>query len=143
MSQRYHRKAVLGSFHQGHEKFGETRGIQCMMNSLISICYSLIKKLSCWKFWDLDAILNFGNESFQKLGLLRSIELSELPTTITLLDRDIGISFLQRYYGLLGDSAYFTSHSEMSSIETGSGFIFTTGGYSFAIIWDKSYFLLV
>ena len=38
------RKVVLGSFHQGHPKFGDTSGIQCSCNALYAVCFSVIKK---------------------------------------------------------------------------------------------------
>ena len=41
-------KAVLGTFHQGHPKFGDTSGIQCACNALYAICFSLVKKISIW-----------------------------------------------------------------------------------------------
>ena len=49
-------KSVSGTFHQGHSKFGNTSGIQCCCNALFAICFSLIKKVSIWKSWDLDYI---------------------------------------------------------------------------------------
>ena len=46
-------KAVLGTFHQGHSKFGNSSGIQCSCNALYALCFSLMKKVSIWKSWGL------------------------------------------------------------------------------------------
>ena len=138
----HHIKVVCGSFHQGHEKFGETRDIQRMMNSLMSICFSSIKKIFCCKFWDLDAILEHGNVAFQKLELLKLIEINELPPTVTVSGRNIYIYLCCSTYGLLGDSDYFSTHNTVSSNKIGYGLIFTTAGYSFSIIWYKCKFYL-
>ena len=39
-------KVVQGSFHQGDPKFGQTAGIQCACNSLFSLCWSSIKRVT-------------------------------------------------------------------------------------------------
>ena len=62
-------KAVLGTFHQGHSKFGSTSGIQCCCNALYAICFSLVKKVSIWKSWDLDYILENGDAVFKSIGI--------------------------------------------------------------------------
>ena len=37
-------KVVLGNFHQGNLKFGNTAGVQCACNALFAICFSVVKK---------------------------------------------------------------------------------------------------
>ena len=39
-------KCIQASFHQGHGKFGATRGIQCSCISLYGICFSAFKSVS-------------------------------------------------------------------------------------------------
>ena len=65
------KKSVLGSFHQAHVKFGETAGIQCSCNALYSICFSIVKKVSLWKAFDLDYILDHGDAVFKTIHLSR------------------------------------------------------------------------
>lgn len=51
-------KSVQGPFHEGNvELFGETAGRQCACNALFSLCWAFVKKISLWKFFDLDNIL--------------------------------------------------------------------------------------
>ena len=119
---------------QGHEKFGNTRGMQCMMNSLISICFSTIKKISCWKFWDLDQILEHGNASFPELNLTWPIAVNELPSTVNLSDCAVGISLLQKFDGISSDFEYFSSQCNTEMKLAGNGLIFTTAGHSFSVI---------
>ena len=38
-------KVVLGNFHQGNLKFGNTAGVQCACNALFAICFSVVKKI--------------------------------------------------------------------------------------------------
>ena len=54
-------KSVLGSFHQAHTKFGNSAGIQCSCNALYALCFSIIKRVSLWKSFDLDYIQSGNN----------------------------------------------------------------------------------
>ena len=58
-------KIIFGSFNQGNiDKFGETAGTRCTCNTLLAICWSSIKRVSIWKTWDLDNILDLGDETY-------------------------------------------------------------------------------
>ena len=47
-------ESVQGSFNQGKVSlFGETTGRQCACNAMFSICWSFIRKISCWTHQDL------------------------------------------------------------------------------------------
>ena len=63
--------SIQGSFHQGNSKFGETAGMQCSCSSILSICYSKFRKISLWKYHDLDFILNEADKNFKQLGFTR------------------------------------------------------------------------
>ena len=67
------KKYVFGSCHQGHAKFGDTAGIQCTSNAYLSICFSLIKKVSTWKSFDLDYILDQGDKLFKQTGSIQAL----------------------------------------------------------------------
>lgn len=52
----YHiQKVILGSFHQGDNRFGNT--VQCACNSLYALFWSQIKKVYQWNRLDLDHVL--------------------------------------------------------------------------------------
>ena len=95
-------KVVLGSFHQGHLKFGSTAGIQCSCNALYAICFSVIKSVSIWKSHDLDYILDNGNKIFKLAGIPRALFMHELPHNILIENNNIYIKMLTSYFGLLG-----------------------------------------
>ena len=66
-------KSIKGTFHRVHPKFG--------FNSLFAICWSSIKRVSIWKPWDLDYVLEYGDALFTDINILRPlsvVELSEL-----------------------------------------------------------------
>ena len=48
---------VLGSFHQGDKRFGETAGTQCACMALTALCW----KVSIWRVSDVDCILESGD----------------------------------------------------------------------------------
>ena len=52
------KKAVLGSYHQGNVKYGDAADIQCTSNAFIVVYFSAVKKVSIWKSWDLNFILD-------------------------------------------------------------------------------------
>ena len=128
-------KAVLGTFHQGHSKFGSTSGIQCCCNALYAICFSLVKKVSIWKSWDLDYILENGDAVFKSLGMLRALSTNELPHHIMIEDNSIEIKMLTECFGHLGQRDLFENHKINCD---SNGLIFTTGGFSFSLIWSKN-----
>ena len=53
-------KVILGTFHHGDQRFGETAGLQCACNSLYALCWSEIRQVNIWKPGDLDRILFHG-----------------------------------------------------------------------------------
>ena len=52
------KRAVLGSYHQGNVKYGDTADIQCTSNAFIAVYFSAVKKVWIWKSWDIDFILD-------------------------------------------------------------------------------------
>ena len=129
-------KSVSGTFHQGHSKFGNTSGIQCCCNALFAICFSLIKKVSIWKSWDLDYILEKGDAVFKMIGIPRALSMNELPHSIEIESNNVEIEMLTEYFGVLGQNELFENHK--TTCDIGNGLIFTTGGFSFSLIWSKN-----
>ena len=128
-------KTVSGNFNQGHLKFGATAGIQCACNALYAICFSIVKKVSIWKSFDLDYILENGDETFKTVGISRAMELNELPRNLTIENCSVTVEFLDNQFGLLGYGNLFDGHT---SCDTGNGLIFTTCGFCFSLIWSKN-----
>ena len=126
-------KAVNGSFHQGHSKFGNTSGIQRSCNSLFAICWSSIMRVSLWKSWDLDFILEQGDAIFKNLNIGRPLSIEELPDVVFIDGRAVNLELLSNVNQLLGASYLFENHKN----DIGNGLIFTTSGFSFSLIWAK------
>ena len=116
-------KTVQGSFHQGHHKFGETSGIQCACNSLFAICWSSIKCVSVWKYWDLDYILEQGNAFFKNINIVRSLSVEELPATVRISDHVIKVKTLANINRRLGASNMFEKNKDVLP-GIGNGLIF-------------------
>ena len=62
-------KTVQGSYNQSHSKFGETAGMQCACNALLADCWAKFRKVSCWNSFDLDFVLDLGDNLFKGLGI--------------------------------------------------------------------------
>ena len=76
-------KSVQGSFNQGNiVMFGETAGPQCACNALFSVCWSLVRKISCWTTRDLDHILIQGDNMYKSLNKESFLSVDDLPREI-------------------------------------------------------------
>ena len=94
-------KSVQGSFHQGSSKFGPTAGIQCSINSLLAICWSKFRRISIWKTFDLDFILNEGDKNFKKLNVHNILAVDELPNHVSIVDKPVNVIYLALITGEL------------------------------------------
>ena len=117
-------KTFQGSFHQAHPKFGETSGIQCVCNYLFSIFWSY-KACFIWKSWDLDYVLEYGDDLFKDVNSLRPLSIEELPETVLLNGHVIKVEMLSNINRLLGANNLFDNHKD---VLPGNGLIFTTNG---------------
>ena len=75
-------KSVQGSYSQSHSKFGKTAGMQCACNAPLAVCWAKFRKESCWNSFDLDFVLDLGDNLFKDLGLHRYLDASYLPEHI-------------------------------------------------------------
>ena len=133
-------KVVSGNFHQGHSKFGNTAGIQCSCNALFAICFSIVKKVSLWKPFDLDYILENGDKAFKIVGITRALFMSELPHNMFIENYKIEVEMLQHFVELFKQENIFEGHDSIT--DTGNGLIFMTGGYTLSLIWSKNFVYL-
>ena len=69
-------KSVQGSYDQSHSKFGETAGMQCSCNALLALSWVKFQN------FDLDFVLDLGDNFFKSLGLHRYLDVSDLPEHI-------------------------------------------------------------
>ena len=101
------------------------------------------KKVSIWKSYDLDYILEKGDKTFKLLGISRPLFMCELPRNM-IENAVIEVDMLGNYFGLLGKDNIFENNASVP--ETGNGLIFMTGGFTISLIWSKiqfSYLILI
>ena len=85
-------KSVQGSFSQGKVgMFGETAGRQCARNALFSICWSVVREISCWTTQDLDHILIQGDDLYKSLNKESFLSVDDLPREIQIFKYTISV----------------------------------------------------
>ena len=60
---------VQASHHQGNSKYGESAGMQCTSNAYFVIIFSAIKSIDIWKTFDLNYILEQGDNILMEVGV--------------------------------------------------------------------------
>ena len=63
------KKVEQASHHQGNSEFGESAGMQCTSNAYFAIIFSPMKSIDIWKTFDLDYILEQGDNIFKQVGV--------------------------------------------------------------------------
>ena len=72
-----------GDFNQGNVAlFVDTAGKKCACNALLSLCWSIVEKVSIWKSFDLDNTLIKGNKIYKLLNKDNLLNVNELPRRI-------------------------------------------------------------
>ena len=71
--------SVIATFHQGNEKFGETRGTQCSCISLFAIVFSAFKNVAYFNSNDLEYILEQGDALYKTIGSHDFLSCPDLP----------------------------------------------------------------
>ena len=84
-------KSVQGDFHQADDKFGDTGGNQCGINSLVAICFSTIRKISIWNNLHLNFVLENGDTAYKNEAYKGHITLQEMPKILSVRDAQFTI----------------------------------------------------
>ena len=92
---------IQGSFSQGHNKFGEIRGLQCTCIALYSIFISVVKPISIWSKYDLDTIVTQGDLIYKSKNVLRYLYCHELPRSIEANGVSFPVLFTNDKFGVL------------------------------------------
>ncbi|XP_072558482.1 uncharacterized protein [Paramormyrops kingsleyae] len=107
-------RAVRGSFHQGHPRFGVNSNKQCVANSLIAIVTCKVKNVLTWSVTDIDQVLLKGDDLYTTIRDARRIGdasgyllVRDLPTEYTLNGDKYEINYHDdMFVGLFGVSEY-------------------------------------
>ena len=132
------KKAVLVNFHQGISKSGTTAGIQCTSNAFIAICFSVVKRVSIWKSFNLDYLLDQGDKLMKLLEARGALCIDQLPLSVDIEGFNVRAQKLILYRNLFNSVDLFFHHKCLSSDEIGNGAIFTRAGTSIALIWNTN-----
>ena len=137
-------KVVHASHHQGSERYGSSRGIQCSCMALIAVYWTLLKRISLWKTAYLDCILQKGDDLFKKLNLMRILSVDDLPQNCKIEDVSLNLDYLESKTGEIVFNAYLISISEIVSSCTskGNGALLFISGYTLAILWGRDCFFI-
>ena len=74
-------KIVRASHHQGDSRYGISSGMQCSCMALMSICWTLFKRVALFDCLELDSILENGDQLFKTIQLFRYLGIDDLPTS--------------------------------------------------------------
>ena len=85
-------KLIQGHFSQGHEKFGEFAGLQCVAIAVYAAAFTCVKQISRWTSDTLDSIVEQGNELFKLINKHRSLGAEDIPITVNVYDLAISVS---------------------------------------------------
>ncbi|KAK0155666.1 hypothetical protein N1851_001939 [Merluccius polli] len=106
----------MGSFHQGHSRFGNVRNKQCGAISLTAVLKSKTKSVWTWDTGDLDDVLIKGTGLYKSLsaqGRIKDsvarrgyIAVSELPRRRRMWNCNFAINFAESYAGYVNIDDY-------------------------------------
>ena len=94
-------KLVQGHFSQGHEKFGEFAGLQCVAIAVYAVAFTCVKQISRWTSDTLDSIVEQGNELFKSINKHRYLGAEDIPVTVNVYDLAISVSLNFNVHGFL------------------------------------------
>ena len=135
----YIRKVVQGSFHQDHDRFGETAGRQCSCCALFSICFSTVS--AHWNSSDLDLFVTEGDRLYKEKNTNLYLLATELPRLVTLSRTDCAVDLLENNFGFIsfGQVNPFLAQAFRAG---GEGFILFLKGICISILWtQRAYYL--
>ena len=132
------KKLTEVSHHQGYLKYRESARMQCTSSVYFSIVYSVIKRPSIWKSWDLDYILEQGDILFKSVGIGEPLAVDELPINFKIGNFDLNEVMLDHESHLMQDkNDLFENYRHLTQRNTGDDAIFTCAGFTVAIMWNK------
>ena len=109
---------VQGHFHQGHLKFGVNTGKQCVANSLCAMMYSHIKELRHWTSYDMDLVLNTGDELYGHLTKSSTMNndfllINELPNELIVFNKSYTMTYHESVTGMFEDDGNLSEFNMM------------------------------
>lgn len=131
-------KSVQGNFNQANIKYGNSAGTQCVANALYAIVWSAVYKVYLWTSWDLDYILDNGDDFYKSMHATGAIAFDELPNSITVEGVQLDMTFLDSINGELTMSQ--SNFLQFNEVQT--GIMFMTSGFTTSILRNKSHIFI-
>ena len=94
-------KTVATDINQGHSKFRESAGKQCVAICHFAISFACITDVSNGHLKSLDRIIEHGDIFYVSLGLNRYLEVDDLPLQLSILHITINVSYNLKTSGIL------------------------------------------
>ena len=113
--------------------------MQCTSNAYFAIIFSAIKSIDIWKTFNLDYILEQGdNILFKQVGVYQPLVLDELPHDISIEGTHVSAKMLAHESNLFVEKEnFFENYRHYYSTEKGNGAIFICAGFSVAVLWSQ------
>ena len=106
-------KIVRATHHQGDDRYGISSGMQCSCMALMSVCWTLFKRVVLWDSFELDSILENGDQLYKTIQIFRYLSIDDLPSYLHLKGHRIEVQYLENMTGEICLHAYLTSISEL------------------------------
>lgn len=140
-------KCTKGSFHQGHEKFSYTRGIQCTCISLYASLFSFFKHVSRWTKNDINCVLEKGDNLYKLQNTTQFLTCTELPRTVSLEGVNMDVNFDHNCFGFFVTSSA-TSINELisnlrSNLNNKTRIIFIINGVAVSILKCNRHYYII
>ena len=112
-------RVVQGTFHQGHHKFGNNSGKQCVANSLCAVLYSHMKMMNEWCPLDMDLVLNTGNQLYSYLSNSSTVMheyllINELPDEVDVFSQHFNMKYDESVCGTFGEELNLSEFNMVS-----------------------------
>ena len=123
---------VQATHHQGDSRYGASESIQCSCMSLMAVCWNMFKSVARWDGYDLDRILQSGDQLFKSLNMFRVLGVDDFPARISIYDSAVDIVFLENKTDEITLNVYLISMTDILSTcsNHGKGALFIISGYS-------------
>ena len=106
-------KLVQETQYRGDVRYGASLGIQCSCMSLVSVIWTLFKSPGLWDKYDLDSILDKGDQLFKLIGKFRYFGMKNLPQEFSIENYSINVEFLENNIGKITAGTYVLSIIEI------------------------------
>ena len=134
-------KIVMGSFNQGHQKFGSIAGLQCCAIASYSIAFSVLKSVKYWSSDTLDSIIEQGSMFYKTLGKEEYLGVEDLPDVINIFGEMISIKYERNIYDILdktkNNRSITEEHIESNTKDNINGCIMWISQTCLSIIVEK------